>query len=55
VEAVFDRAEALAAENTFPDLAAYRTRLEAEERPKVLGIILCLLCEENYPPGHGAH
>ena len=49
VEAVFDRAEALAAENTFPDLAAYRTRLEAEERPKVLGIILCLLCEENYP------
>ena len=48
VEAVFDRAEALAAENTFPDLAAYRARLEAEERPKVLEIILRLLCEENY-------
>lgn len=48
VEAVFDRAEALAAENTFADLAAFRARLEAEERPQILGIILCLLCEENY-------
>lgn len=47
-EALFDRAEALAAENPFPDLAAFRARLEAEERPQVLGIILCLLGEGNY-------
>ena len=49
VEAVFDRAETLAAENPFPDLAAFRARLEAEERPQPLEIILCLLGEGNYP------
>ncbi len=49
VEAVFDRAEVLAAENVYPDPAAFRARLEAEERPQILGVILCLLCEENYP------
>lgn len=48
VEAVFDRAEVPAAENAFPDLAAYRVRLEAEECSQTLGIILCLLCEGQY-------
>lgn len=47
--AVFDRAEALATENPFPDLTAFRARLEAEERPQILGIILCLLGEKDYP------
>lgn len=46
---VFDRAEALAAENPFPDLAAFRARLEAEEQPQILGITLCLLGEKDYP------
>lgn len=49
IEAVFDRAEALAAENAFPNLAFYRARLEEEPRPRTLEIVLCLLCEEKYP------
>ena len=48
VEAVFDRAEALVGENAFPDPASYRKRLEAEERPRTLEIILALLCEGAY-------
>lgn len=49
VEAVFDRAEELAEkEIAFPDLPAYRKRLEEEDRPRTLEIILCLLCEGQY-------
>lgn len=48
VEAVFHQAEALAEENAFPDIAAYRERLEAEPRVQPLGIVLCLLCEGKY-------
>lgn len=48
VEAVFGRAEALVEENAFPDVTAYRERLEAEPRKQALGIVLCLLCEGKY-------
>ena len=47
-EAVFDRAEVLAEETAFPDIAAYRARLEAEPRRRTLEIVLCLLCEGKY-------
>lgn len=48
VEAVFDRAEELVEENSFPDMASYRRRLEAEEQPRTLEIVLALLCEGAY-------
>lgn len=49
VEAIFDRTEELVKEHTFPDIAAYRARLEADSRGRTLEIILCLLREEKYP------
>jgi len=50
LEAVFDRAEAMMEQNRFPDFAAFRRRLEAEDAPShTLDIILCLLCEGDYP------
>lgn len=49
VEAIFDRTEELVKEHTFPDIAAYRARLEADNRGRTLEIILCLLREEKYP------
>lgn len=49
VEAIFDRTEELVKEHTFPDIASYRARLEADSRSRSLEIILCLLCEEKYP------
>ena len=48
VEAVFDRAERLVKENSFSDMTTYRRRLEAEEEPRMLEIILALLCEGAY-------
>ena len=49
VEAIFDRTEELVKEHTFPDIAAYRARLEADSRGRTLEIILCLFREEKYP------
>lgn len=48
VEVIFDRTEELIKEHAFPDLAAYRARLEADDRRRTLEIVLCLLCEEKY-------
>ena len=49
VEAIFDWAEELMGKDlAFPDLPAYRERLETAEHPKALEIILCLLCEGQY-------
>lgn len=51
VESVFCRAEALTAENAFPDIAAFRARLESEPSGsyRTLNTVLCLLCEGNDP------
>ena len=50
VERIFDQAEGKVEENRFPDLAAFRRRLEAEDRPHyAMSIILCLLGEGRYP------
>lgn len=48
VDAIFDRTEELVKEYAFSDLAAYRARLEADDRRRTLEIVLCLLCEEKY-------